>query len=86
MARSKKTAVEPASDAGLPVEAPALVDVVPSAPVASAAPLLRRWRVQIPWVPPMEVEAASEEEAIAAYNGMMSILRTDHKHTVTPLD
>ena len=84
MAKSKKVRDESASAADLPAGA----SEVAQAPEVSAAPSTKspRWRVSIPWVPSMEVEAATEDEAIAAYNAMMSILSTQHKHEVIRLD
>ena len=84
MAKAKKVAVESASAADLPAGA----SEVSKAPEVSAAPSTKspRWRVSIPWVPSMEVEAATEDEAIQVYNGLMSILSTQHKHEVTRLD
>ena len=83
MAKAKKVAVESASAADLPAGAS---EVAQAPEVSAASSSVPRWRVSIPWVPPMEIEAATEAEAITAYNGMMSILSTEHKHQVTRLD
>ena len=84
MAKKLKAADANASDAGLPVEA-SLVAQAAEVSTVPASPS-KRWRVSLPWVPPMEIEAAGPDEAAQAYNGLMSILSTEHKHTVTPLD
>lgn len=81
MAKSKRVSSDLASAADLPAVASAQVT-----PVEAAAVNLPRFRVSLPWVPAMEIEAANQADAVQAYNGMMAILATEHTHTVTPLD
>ena len=47
--------------------------------------LLKRYTVELPFLPPMEVEAASKKEAVVAYNKLLGIIDTIHKHKVSLL-
>lgn len=81
MAKAKKSVSDPHPATPLPaVGSPE----VPAPSEAPAAPL-PRWRVSIPWVPSMEVEAQNQDEAIETYKGLMSILSTTHQFTVEKL-
>lgn len=66
----------------------AQVEAQVSAPVteeSAPAPKLSKYKVGLPFLPFMEVEAADELEAKAAYNKLLGVLKTIHKHEVTKL-
>lgn len=79
MAKAKKLSGDPHPASQLPA------GESPISPEVSPAALLPRWRVSLPWVPPMEVEADTEESAIETYKSLMSILSTTHRFQVEKL-
>lgn len=44
----------------------------------------QRFRVKLSFLPEMVVEAASQEEAIEAYNRMMGVTHTVNRHEIGP--
>lgn len=43
----------------------------------------RKYVIQLSHLPQLEVEASNEQEAIAFYNRMNGVIKSDHKHSVT---